>query len=450
MKRSLKNASLSILFFFFAAISSAALDASFSGTLKTEAAVALPAVNCNSSEDRRGDFIEGTISFNGVLDIIHNESSLKADATLSFDALNAVQNAKDFTSGIQNFSFSLNEAWYDYNGSWWAIRIGRQIQGWGKADGLEVCDILCPKDLTTLLSDDYASSRLGINAARASFNWNWGTADIYWIPFFTPSALPLKDGNPLKEILFPKSAALGSTSVPINEITDSSIKTPALKIQNGEYALKFSAYSSAADFSFYGFYGWEREPLISYSANIDAEGIESIGISGEYERVGMIGADAAVPVKETVLRLEAAFFPMRHFAASAKEQIQNSERSVKRNELRALVGIDWMPSTWTITAQYYCAIIFGSLAKTEKDAFTHEATLSVSKSFLNETLSLELNGILDLNYFSSAVKFRAEYSLSDQISVNAGINCFFPGKDGGLYDRYKTLSCISLGGKFSF
>ena len=48
---------------------------------------------------------------------------------------------------------------------------------------------------------------------------------------------------------------------------------------------------------------------------------------------------------------------------------------------------------------------------------------------------------------------KAEYSVSDQISLNLGMNYFLPGPDKekpGTYGEYKKLSCITVGGKFSF
>ena len=161
--------------------------------------------------------------------------------------------------------------------------------------------------------------------------------------------------------------------------------------------------------------------------------------------MAMLGADAAIPIKETVLRAEAAFFPQRHFQKTEG----NSEQ---HDELSALLGLDWMPSGWTLTAQYYCDYLFGDIEALErKDAYQHGATLSISKTLLNETLELSLSGLLGLNDFDSLISPSIKYSLSDQITLTAGAYIFMPGPErDGKYGQYKDLSCIMIGGKYSF
>ncbi|MBO4385906.1 MAG: hypothetical protein J5817_02700 [Treponema sp.] len=437
-----------------------AQEVSFGGSLKTKYAVGLPAKDSDKDEDNRGKFIEGKTTFSADLDVSKDDSSLRLEADFTYDPLKAISKSYDFVSGEQNFGIKLKEAYFDYNGTWWSMRLGRQISSWGKADGLTVCDILCPKDLSALLSEEYADSRLGIDAARLSLNWNWGTADAYFIPIFTPAALPLQDGNPLKEILIPPT---------VQDFSDSDIELPERKIANSEYGAKVSAYLPFADFSLYGFYGWDDEPLLEYSAEFSGGGIDGIGLSARYERMAMLGADAAIPLGETVIRLEGAFFPKRYFSTSAEKQIEaqavNQARlaagleeeqvvtSVRKNQITALAGIDWMPYGWTFTAQYYADYVFDGTEEIERDQYIHLASLSIEKGILNETLTLSLSGLVEFNDWSWLIEPKAEYAVSDQISLSLGMNYFVPGPKEdkvGTYGKYKSLSCLTLGGKFSF
>ena len=200
------------------------------------------------------------------------------------------------------------------------------------------------------------------------------------------------------------------------------------------------------DLSLYGFYGWDDIPLLEYTPVLNALGMpESITVSGEYKRMAMLGADAALPIGETVLRLETAFFPQRYFQ---KEE----GGSEQKNQLSALAGIDWMPSGWTITAQYYCDYLFGDIESLERSkAYNHGATISISKSLVNETLELSLSALLGLNDFDSMLAPEVKYSLSDQISLAASAYIFIPGPDNdGKYGAYKDLSSFCLSAKFSF
>ena len=130
-------------------------------------------------------------------------------------------------------------------------------------------------------------------------------------------------------------------------------------------------------------------------------------------------------------------------------EIKTSE---KRNQLSALAGIDWMPSGWTFTAQYYCDEVFGDLDELEReDAYQHGVSLSLSKSLVNETLELSFAGLLGLNDFDSMLSPEIKYSISDQINIGFNAFIFIPGPDrDGKYGAYKDLSSICLKAKFSF
>ena len=181
--------------------------------------------------------------------------------------------------------------------------------------------------------------------------------------------------------------------------------------------------------------------------------------------MAMVGADAALPIGPTVLRLETAFFPQRYMQKKAEEILKEALRQaqgpqtqaqgaqdIQRNQLSALAGLDWMPSGWTFTAQYYCDYVFGDLDVLERtDAYQHGATLSISKSLVNETLELSFAGIIGLNDFDCMLSPSIKYSLSDQISLDTSAYIFLPGPDhDGQYGAYKDLSTIAINAKFSF
>lgn len=60
------------------------------------------------------------------------------------------------------------------------------------------------RDETNVVATDYNESKLGIDAARLTLLTDDAQFDAYWIPFFTPSILPLAKGNPLHSRTFTK------------------------------------------------------------------------------------------------------------------------------------------------------------------------------------------------------------------------------------------------------
>ena len=368
----------------------------FSGDIQTTWGVGAP---WTDSDKSAGKFTLGNTNFTGKIDAWYGNSSALAEGSISYDAL------------TNSIDFSLGELWADYTSSFWGVRIGRQKVAWGKADGIDITNVICPSDMSSFAAMTSENSKLPIDAVRLSFSGNQFTADAYWIPFFTPAALPAE-----------KVAGLP-------------IEKPELAIWNGEYGLKLSGYFPLLDLSLYGFYGWDDMPFIDMK--ITAQGP---AISAKYKRMTMTGIDAAIPIKEVVLRTEAAFFPQRYFTIDEK-----------RNELSALAGLDWMPSGWTLTAQYFCDYVFGNLDKLErKDAYTHGATLSISKSLLNETMDLSLAGVVNFNAFDSLINSSLSYNLSDQIHLEGGAYILLPGPDeDGTYGAYKDYSTIYINVKFS-
>ena len=288
-------------------------NVNFSGAVETIWGAGAP---WTDSDTAVGRMTLGDTSFTGKLDSYYGNSSALAEGTVTY---NAVSSSMDFL---------LSELWLDYTADFWGIRIGRQKTAWGKADGIDITNVICPKDLSGLSAIIKTDNKLAVDAVRLSLTGNQFTADAYWIPFFTPAKLP-----------------------------SGQFEKPENALWNGKYGLKLSGYFSAFDLSFYGFYGWDDMPLMTYKMTSTG-----LNVNGEYKRVTMFGADAAVPVGETVLRMETAFFPERNFGTTAQNQLKGESSTISRNEVEALCGIDWMPETWTFTAQYYVDFVFGDLS----------------------------------------------------------------------------------------
>ena len=436
----------------------------FSGSVESLWGIKAPWIESNAA----GRFSLGDTSLTSSLDAYFGNSSAFAKGSISYDALQTEK-------GMDALDFSLGELWIDYTDSFWGVRIGRQKTAWGKADGIDITNVICPSDMSSFSSLVGDDSKLAIDAIRLSFNGSSFTADAYWIPFFTPTKLPLEEGNSLRSFLVPSSVefpieALGtSLTLPVS-IND--FEKPEMAIWNGEYGLKLSGYFSLFDLSFYAFYGWDDLPFLDYSLTYNSGTPtmpNGILVGGEYSHMAMLGLDAAIPLGETVLRLETAFFPERHFQKSAEKifeekitaqtkaaltgsPVEKVDVSEKHNELSALAGLDWMPSSWTITAQYFCDYLFGNLENLERDdAYTHGATLSISKTVLNETLELSFSALVNFNAFDSLLAPSVNYSLSDQIKLGCTAYIFIPGptKDGE-YGVYKDLSSICISASFSF
>ena len=431
-----------------------AQEINFSGNLTTQAGVGLP-----NTHDNKGKFLLGQTIFDGTMKSYIDESMVYVNGQFIHDAI-ATQSTNGYSSFVSDdgtFAFRLKEAYMDWKSGLVALRIGRQIAAWGKADDIQIADILCPKDESSIIATEYKNSRLPIDAARLSVLTDSTQIDAYWIPFFTPSMLPLAKKNPLRAYMLPDDA----DGIPLNTPqTYMDFDMPEKKLCNSEFALRASAYTSIADLSFYGFYGWDDMPFIKYSGNLDEEGeICSIDVRGEYKRMSMIGVDAAIPAGDFVLRFEGAFFPQRYIQTTTEYQEEQQangndpKAGLRRNQLLALAGFDWTPTGgWTITAQYCGDYVFNHKDKLDRKQYQHQATLSIEKTLMNENLTLMASGSLDLRDLASASELEVEYKLTDSILLSAIGDFFLEGPDDkkGMFGEYHDLSSVTLKAKIAF
>ena len=429
----------------------------FSGDLVSQAGVGLPNAHKN-----KGDFLLGQTLFNGTIKSYLDESMIYVNGEFVHDAIGtqSTNGHSAFVADDGTFALKLKEAYIDWKGELFAIRVGRQIVSWGKADDIQITDVLNPADESNIIASDYNESKLGIDAVRLSLLTEKTQVDAYWIPFFTPSVLPLAKNNPLRAKIFPDEANGIQIHSP-DEYSD--FELPEKRLSKSELALRASAYTSLADISLYGFYGWDDLPLIRYSPkkNVhDASGsFTEIDVSGKYKRMTMIGGDAALPAGDFVFRFEGAFFPKRHIQTDLQYQIEASLwndkvlSSKRKNQAVGLAGFDWTPSGgWTITSQYIVDRVFDYTDDLDRRIFEHQATLSIEKSVLNETLTLIGSGALDLRDFSTASELEIDYKLTDAITLCLIGDLYLEGPKGkeGLYGEYRDFSSITAKGKMSF
>ena len=431
----------------------------FLGSLTAQAGVGLPNAHHN-----KGDFLLGQTTFDGTIKSYLDEAMVYVNGQIVHDALGSqsTNGSSAFVADDGTYALKLREAYIDWKGEMLALRVGRQIVSWGKADDIQITDVLNPKDETNVVASDYNESKLGIDAVRLSLLTEKTQVDAYWIPFFTPSILPLAKGNPLHSQVFPEEVEGIGINYP--EKYDD-YKLPEKRLSKSELALRASAYTSIADLSLYGFYGWDDLPLIKYNPNIvfdDGEDMPatsySIDVTGEYKRMYMIGADAAIPAGDFVFRLEGAYFPKRHFQTDVNSQLfmyseDSRPASKRKNQVLGLAGLDWTPSGgWTITAQYVADGVIDHDSDLERKQFEHQATLSIEKSILNETLTIMASGALDLWDFSTASELELDYKLTDAITLSLIGDLYLEGPDGkeGLYGEYRDFSSITFKGKMAF
>ena len=327
------------------------------------------------------------------------------DASL-FTSMNAINNnVINSNSGIE-----LREAFMDYSADNWDVRIGRQLIIWGKADGLEITDIISPKDYTEFLAQDFDDIRLSIDALKFRLLFEQTNLELIWLPVFKPAILPPVD-SPWK---------MKCESYDYYEEWFPTIE-PEMSLKNSEIAAKISTYRSGFDLAFSAFHSWEDIPTMHRKVYKTSSVIDSVYYYPEHHRHVFLGLEFCIPYKDIVLRGESAFYKDRYFEPSSMQ----TEMLFKRNSLNWMLGIDWSPGNdWSFTGQLADNFILDYTKKIDNDEHTLLTTLNVSKRLFRQTLNLSsmiYYGINNEDYF---IRTSVDYALTDEMHLLAGIDLF--------------------------
>ena len=365
--------------------------------------------------------------------------------------------------------FRLNEAYYRYSGEIWDISVGRQVIVWGQADGFKLTDVLSARDSSEFIAFSGDDARLPSDSIRLRFFHDLFTFEAIAVPFFTPNKLPrfgFEDGakNGLYYIDMPDTYKTAIGSIPVKYTKTESTKPKMFT--DTEAAARFSFFLPGIDFSVSGFYGWDKNPRYVKSgyAKLNAMHLPEqafLTINQEYYRIGMAGIDAAIPAGDVTIRLETAWVGERYFEPKNQNPIPGVpgaggipltfKPALRKHQLLMLAGIDWIKSSWTLSAQYFEDLILNHKNDIERPMHKGFVSLSVSKTFLRDTLKLSASGVIDINYGSTSSTYSVSYAITDNINFALGGDVYTKGYDGkGDFAALHKISAVWLKGTFIF
>ena len=477
---------------------------SSSGTgseLQTADAIVGDSTDDEFSDDSEDDTAKPVFTLSGKIETLHGVRWNDAKKKLEYGASRSIAQLKGEVSAGSSYAavsaateynyrnpartgFRLNEAYYRYSGEIWDISVGRQVIVWGQADGFKLTDVLSARDSSEFIGLSGDDARLPSDSIRLRFFHDLFTFEAVSVPFFTPNKLPrfgFEDGakNGLYYIDTPDSYKTPFGSVPVHYTKTKSAKPKMFT--DTEAAARFSFFLPGIDFSVSGFYGWDKNPRYVKSGYAK-KGLFNpaapfgllnpyvpkelhTNLNEEYYRIGMAGVDAAIPAGDVTIRLETAWVGGRYFEPKnllTEKSVNNLKKqtpddvtlefnSSKKHQLLMLAGIDWIKSSWTLSAQYFEDLILNHKNDIERPMHKGFVSLNVSKTFLRETLKLSASGVIDVNYGSTFSTCSVGYALTDNISFALGGDVYAKGYDGkGDFAPMHKISAVWLKGTFTW
>ncbi|MEQ1668360.1 MAG: hypothetical protein ABL868_07910, partial [Sulfuriferula sp.] len=168
----------------------------------------------------------------------------------------------------------------------WSLRVGIDKVFWGVAESHHLVDII---NQTDLVEDPKGEQKLGQPMARTSFSNDWGTWDLFVLPYF-------------RERTF--SGAEGRLRTPTTLVRAPIQYESSAKQNHMDYAARWSRRLDKLELGLSYFRGTGRDPRIVQLDSLQTAE-NPLGLQVNYDLISQIGLDANYLVGDWILKLEA-------------------------------------------------------------------------------------------------------------------------------------------------
>jgi hypothetical protein len=167
------------------------------------------------------------------------------------------------------------------------LDLGKQFIRWGKTDILNPTDRFAPRDFLEVTDDEF----LAVAGARAQYERGAHLIDVAWVPYFTPSRIPIAGRR--------WAAALPQT-VGNTLVVDRGPTYP----ERSQYGARWNLRETGYDLSLSYFDGFNHLPHFETQP---VPGQPFVALQKIYAPLRVVGGDAAVPLRWFTVKGEAAW-----------------------------------------------------------------------------------------------------------------------------------------------
>lgn len=330
----------------------------------------------------------------------------------------------DVTRGAERRG-EVREAYLDRAFGALDLRVGRQIQVWGRGDKVNPTDQLTTRDLTRLFADD-EEQRLGVFAAQAT----WNLADYRLTGVWQPEwRMPVYPIPPLTGI----------------RLVDRGPEHPA-----AQAAFKLDRTGGSVDWSASFFNGYSRTPDLQ----VLSAGPSGVDIALAYRRVQVYGADVAFTTGEYGWRGEAAYTRTLD-RGGVDPGAQNSNLFLVAGVERTLLTgfnlnaqglyrrtFDFRDPASFADSNLRLLAEQQALVSNQLSADLFGLTLRPSYLLWNDTLQLETAAVIWFGERGSTLlRPKVSYAVNDRVKLTVGAESYLGG-EASFFGRLQPLSTV--------
>jgi hypothetical protein len=368
----------------------------------------------------------------------YGEAALKIQARKGQwgDALGELRLRSGVEGGQTDLVLDLREAYVNAYVGALDIRLGHQIVVWGRADGVNPTNNLTPRDMR-VRSPNEDDMRLANLCLRTHLNLEPIRWEVVWVPFFAPSHFP--------NFELPEPIAMEEPDWP-----DANIK-------NGTLASRVHFLWPAFEASLSYLIGTATFPGVRLAAITPATGggLSEIGVAFTTYRQQVVGGDFSTSACSFGLRGEVAYrrifdykdheytpLPDLQYVFGVDRELWGQVSVIAQYSGRTVFDWDFEPSfpDWPLLAQVFVApqvVAKNRMVAGQLERFQHSATLRVEWKLLQETLRLELMGMVNFSTEELMLRPKIGYDITDALTVLAGGE-IYSGPDETLFGMIET------------
>lgn len=143
----------------------------------------------------------------------------------------------------------VREALWTYVGDEWELKAGVSKVFWGVTESRHLVDVINQNDQVENIDGE---DKLGQPMSKVSLEKDWGTLDVYWLPYFRERSFAGQDGR---------------FTLPLPVDVDRAEYASGAEEWHSDFAFRYSHYIDELEFAFSHFSGTSREPILVFNGN---------------------------------------------------------------------------------------------------------------------------------------------------------------------------------------
>ena len=369
------------------------------------------------------------------------EATLPAD--IQFTAIGRIRaEGEDNLDPDNQSDAELRELYFEWNWGRTYVNIGKQQVVWGNADGLKVLDIVNPQTFREFILDDFTDSRIPLWTINVQIPLRDNTLQLVWIPDQTYNDLPEPDS------IYEFTSPLLVPQVPPGVTVEiSAVDKPDKYFKDSDVGLRLSGFHWGWDYSINYLYHYDDNPVFYREVDISEEGQVSVRVAPRHERIDVLGTTFSRAFGDLTFRGELGYFSNQFFA---NNNPNDSDGILSTHEIRYVIGFDWYGLGDTrISFQLFQSHIGNDEPGVFRDPLETSMTLQYNRSFLNDTLELDILWLYSENRHDGLVRPKLSYDINNHARAWIAGDSFY-GDKHGFYGQFDDNDRVLIGTEISF